>query len=239
MLNNPNQGRPPVPGQMHPSQGEMGPYAPWYNAQGYGTPFEEDDDGINPLALLLYLLKYRWMIAILLGLGLVVGTMVTWMQTPQYRATAQMEIMVPAAKVFQDLELMSQSTDSRLYQTAREKLKSRSLAQRVVFELGLADNAKFIFPAPQFALSNIFARAFGYETSKNIEDFEPEQRERMAVGRLIANLSVDLIRNTSLLAITYTDQRWCRSGSGCRTRKRHWSIMPSRKASLLPAVKCR
>lgn len=206
MLNNPNQGRPPVPGQMHPSHGEMAPYAPWYNSQGYGTPFEEDDDGINPLALLLYLLKYRWMIAILLGLGLVVGTMVTWMQTPQYRATAQMEIMVPAAKVFQDLELMSQSTDSRLYQTAREKLKSRSLAQRVVFELGLADNVKFIFPAPQFALSNIFARAFGYETSKNLEDFEPEQRERMAVGRLIGNLSVDLIRNTSLLAITYTDQ---------------------------------
>lgn len=190
----------------HGISGEVAPYAPWYAGPGYGQVFEEDDDGIAPLALLFYLLKHRWLIAIVVAVGLVAGIIVTWMQTPLYKATTQMEVQVPSAKVFQDLEVISESTDFRVYLTAREKLKSRSLAQRVVFELGLADNVAFLFPAPQFALSNLFARAFGYESGESLSDYEPARREAMATGRIRGNLSVDLIKNTSLLAITYSDQ---------------------------------
>lgn len=190
----------------HGGSGEVTPYAPWYAGPGYGQVFEEDDNGIDLLALLFYLLKHRWLIAIVVAVGLVAGTIVTWMQTPLYKATTQMEVQVPSAKVFQDLEVISESTDFRVYQTAREKLKSRSLAQRVVFELGLADNVAFLFPAPQFALSNLFARAFGYESGESLSDYEPARREAMATGRIRENLSVDLIKNTSLLAITYSDQ---------------------------------
>lgn len=204
MLNSNMNGGRQVAGQ--PGQGDMTPYAPWYGGPGYGQTFEEDDDGIDPLALLFYVLKHRWLIAIVVAVGLVAGIIVTWMQTPQYKATTQLEIQVPSAKVFQDLEVISESTDFRVYLTAREKLKSRSLAQRVVFELGLADNIGFLFPAPQFALSNLFARAFGYESGESLSDFEPTEREQMAIGRVRENLSVDLIKNTSLLAIAYSDQ---------------------------------
>ncbi len=195
-----------VSGHGAPGHGDVTPYAPWYGGPGYGQIFEEDDDGIDPLALLFYVLKHRWLIAILVGVGLVAGVIFTWMQTPLYKATTQLEIQVPSAKVFRDLEVISESTDFRVYLTAREKLKSRSLAQRVVFELGLADNIRFLFPAPQFALSNLFARAFGYQSGESLSDYEPAEREQMAIDRVRGNLTVDLIKNTSLLAITYSDQ---------------------------------
>ena len=188
--------------------GAMTSYAPWYggHGNGYGPGMEEDEGGIDPLALLRYAIKYRWMIAITLALGLVTGLVVTWMMTPLYRATAQIEVQVPAAKVFQDLEVITESADARVVLTAQEKLKSRSLAQRVVFELGLANNAQFLFPEPQFAVKNLLARAFGFETVRSLDEYTPEQRERMAVGRLLNDLSVNLIRNTSLLAINVTNQ---------------------------------
>lgn len=207
MLHN-RQGNNPTPSQppAAPTAGEVAPYAGWYNGNGYGRFGDDKDDGIDPLALLYYVAKHRWLIAIVIAVGLVAGTVMTWMQTPLYRATAQLEVMVPSAKVFQDLEVISESTDFRIYQTAREKLKSRSLAQRVVFELGLADNQQFLFPAPQFAVSNLFARAFGYAATEALEDYEPSDRETIAIERLQKNLTVNLIKNTSLLAITYSDQ---------------------------------
>ena len=189
-------------------QGAMTPYAPWYGGPGYGygPGMEEDEGGIDPLTLLRYAIKYRWMIAITLALGLVMGMVVTWMMTPLYRATARIEVSVPSAKVFQDLEIVSESTDARLYRTAQEKLKSRSLAQRVVFELGLANNAEFLFPEPQFSIRNLLTRAFSVETQKSLNDFSPLQREAMATGRILGNLSVGLVGNTSLLAISFADQ---------------------------------
>lgn len=191
----------------HPNaRGEMAHYAPWYGGPGYGQPYEEDEGGIDPLALLLYVVKHRWLIAIILAVGLVAGAVVTWMQTPRYKATTQMEISAPSAKVFQDLEVISDYDDFRLYYTALQKLQSRSLAQRVVFELGLADNSQFLLPAPQFSITNLFARAFGYEATRSLDEFSPEQRERMAIERIQDNLSASLIKNTSLLAITYSDQ---------------------------------
>ncbi|MEX3011464.1 GumC family protein [Hoeflea sp. TYP-13] len=209
MLNNaPGPQGSHLPGRMDGRYGstELAAYAPWHPGLGYGREMEEEESGISPLALFLYLLKYRWLIAILLAVGLVAGIIMTWMQTPKYRSTAQLEVMAPSAKVFQDLEVISESSDFRMFLTAREKLRSRSIAQRVVFELDLADDANFLIPAPHFAPSNLFARAFGYDLSGDIGEFSAEEREQMAINRVRNNLSVELIKNTSLLAITFEDQ---------------------------------
>ncbi len=206
MLNSNMRGSRQVAGHGHSGQNDMLPDTPWYGGPGRGQTFEDDDDGIDPMALLFYVLKHRWLIAIVVAVGLVAGIIVTWMQTPQYKATTQIEIQVASAKALQDLEVISESTDYRVYLTAREKLKSRSLAQRVVFELGLADDIGFLFPAPQFALSNLFARAFGYESGESLNDYEPAEREQVATDRVREHLSVDLIKNTSLLAITFSAQ---------------------------------
>ncbi|TGV79944.1 exopolysaccharide biosynthesis protein, partial [Mesorhizobium sp. M2D.F.Ca.ET.145.01.1.1] len=90
---------------------------------------------------------------------------------------------------------------------AREKLKSRALAQRVVFQLGLSEKPDFLFPKPGFSISNIFYRAFGISKAPAIEEKTPEQREAIAIKRVLDDLTVSLVTNTSLLSITFLDQK--------------------------------
>src|SRR5687768_10344918 len=124
-----------------------------HNYSPYGRDQFDHDEGFNPLKLLFYVVQYRWLIATLSAAGLVAGAVVTMMQTPKYQATAQLEVLVPSAKVFQDIEVMSESGDVRAFLTAREKLRSRALAQRVVFQLGLSEKPEFLSPTPDFSIA--------------------------------------------------------------------------------------
>ncbi len=198
--------QPGGPGAAYPSPAEYmadGPFR--YASYGYREP-EPEPDTFNPLTLLLYVVRYRWLIAFLVAVGVVSGAVFTMMQTPRYRATAQMEVLVPSAKVFQDMEVFSEVSDVRSFLTAREKLKSRALAQRTVYELGLTEKEDFLFPKPDFSPSNLLSRAFGIDRTTDVSRYTPEQREAIAVGRVMQNLSVDLVTNTSLLKVSFSDQ---------------------------------
>ncbi|ODT31285.1 polysaccharide biosynthesis tyrosine autokinase [Mesorhizobium sp. 65-26] len=177
----------------------------YYSA--YGRDYSEQESGFNPLKLFFYIVQYRWLIVIMTVAGLVAGLIVTMMQTPRYQATTQLEVLVPSAKVFQDIEVVSENSDLRAFQTAREKLKSRALAQRVVYQLGLSEKPDFLFPTPSFSLANIFYRAFGISKAPSIEEKTPEQREALAIRRILDDLTVNLVTNTSLLSITFVDQK--------------------------------
>ncbi|RWD02266.1 MAG: exopolysaccharide biosynthesis protein, partial [Mesorhizobium sp.] len=177
------------------------------NYSSYGRDYSEQDEGFNPLKLFFYVIQYRWLIVMMAAAGLVAGVVVTMMQTPKYQATTQLEVLVPSAKVFQDIEVVSEDSDLRAFQTAREKLKSRALAQRVVFQLGLSEKPDFLFPTPSFSPSNIFYRAFGISKSPSIDEKTPEERERIAISRVLNDLTVSLVTNTSLLSITFADQK--------------------------------
>ena len=195
-----------------PARGQQPPAEIFYDGQHnysrYGqTDGYEQADAFNPVTLLFYVIQYRWLLALLVATGVVAGVVVTMMQTARYQATAQLEVLVPSAKVFQDIEVVSEVSDLRSFMTAREKLKSRALAQHVVFELGLTEKADFLFPKPDFSLLNIFYRAFGIENATDLDQYTPEQRESIAINRVINGLSVDLVTNTSLLSITFHDQR--------------------------------
>ncbi len=174
---------------------------------GYETEVEtERDDSLNPLKLLLLALHYRFLLLTLIVVGLFGGVIYTYMQTPKYQASTRVEIMMPSAKVFQDMEMVSEGTDMRAFLTAREKLRSRALAQRVAFQLGLTERADFLFPKPEFSVFNVLSRAFGLHHTPAVDETTPETREKIAIGRLLDNLGVELVNNTSLLAITYRDQ---------------------------------
>lgn len=174
--------------------------------QDYGYEPAEQNEGINVLRLFFYVVQYRWLLATLAAIGLVAALAVTMMMTPVYHATAQLEVLVPSAKVFQDIEVTAETSDMRSFMTAREKLQTRSLAQRVVFNLGLSERQDFLFPRASFSPLNIFFRAFGIRERVDISTYSAEQRARMAADRVLANLTVTLIPNTSLLSITYSDQ---------------------------------
>jgi capsular exopolysaccharide synthesis family protein len=174
---------------------------------GYGREAFEEERSFDPLKLLFYVVQYRWLIVLMAAAGLVAGIVVTMMQTPKYRAATTLEVLVPSAKVFQDIEVVAEASDVRAFMTAREKLLSRALAQRVVFQLGLSEKADFLFPTPDFSLANILYRAFGVRSTPSLSDYTPEQRERMAIGRVVSGLSVSLVPNTSLLSISFRDQK--------------------------------
>jgi succinoglycan biosynthesis transport protein ExoP len=95
----------------------------------------------------------------------------------------------------------------RTFLTAREKLRSPTLAKRVVSELGLAEHRPFFWPAPDFAVRNIFHKAYALqENQPGVGDWTAEERERHAIARLTDDLFVQLVPNTSLLSITFRDQ---------------------------------
>jgi succinoglycan biosynthesis transport protein ExoP len=173
---------------------------------GYGIPFEDEPERFDPLKLLWLAVRYRWLIGILVGAALVLGVVVTLMQSPKYAGVARIEIMVPTARILQDMDVIAQSNDLRTFETAKERLKSRDLARRVVVELNLANDADFLFPRPDFSIGNIFARVFGTSPRTDLGDLTAEERDALAIELLLKNLSVALLRGTSLLEVKFADQ---------------------------------
>ena len=184
-----------------------GYYDPRMHIQDYAYEPSAQENHFDILRIFLYVVHYRWLLATLVAIGIVSALAVTMMMTPHYRATARLEVLVPSAKVFQDIEVTTEGSDIRSYLTAREKLQSRSLAQRVVFNLGLGEREDFLFTRPSFSPMNILNRAFGRSSGQDISQYTVEERARMATDRVLANLSVDPITNTSLLSISYSDQQ--------------------------------
>jgi polysaccharide biosynthesis transport protein len=163
-------------------------------------------EGIDAVGLFLRALKYRWLAAAVIAAGLVLATLVTLMQTPKYQAAAKLEVVLPSARVIEDIEVTTESSDMRAFQTAREKLLSRALAQRVVFALNLTERPDFLFPRRNFSLANLFARALQGDHSSSRPDLPQDALVRIAVARVMSNLQVNLVPNTSLLTIIYRDQ---------------------------------
>lgn len=162
------------------------------------------DEGFDPLKLLNTLVRYRWLLATLLAAALILTVLFTWQQTPFYRGVATLELNGGTSRVIQDLEMTSDVNDIRTFETARQKLASYDLARRVVFQLGLSDDQNFLAPTASFSLRNLLSRAFGALGVKSSIPEDPEAREALAIYTVRDNLSAELLRNTRLLAVSYS-----------------------------------
>ncbi|MEM8750428.1 MAG: polysaccharide biosynthesis tyrosine autokinase [Pseudomonadota bacterium] len=169
---------------------------------GYDQP--HNDGGFDLVKLFYRILKYRWMVAAFILAGIIGGIVFTYMQTPQYRATTSLEIVTSGAKVFSDFEVVGQASDFRVYETAREKMLSRDLAARVAFKLNLANNETFLAPAPSFSFFNIFRRIFNIDNTADLDELTPEQRQRYAQSVIRGGTEVSLVRNTSILQLSFS-----------------------------------
>ena len=177
---------------------------PYMGHPGHSTMEEQDGFAFDPLKLLWFIVHYRWMIVGFLVTGLVTGILGTYIQTPLYRSTVQIEVLTQGARAIQDLEVVTQSSDIRAFETARTKMESRDLARRVVFELNLTEDAEFLAPTPRFSLLNLIDRITGTKRRAALENMTPEEREQLAVAIVRDGLSAELLRNTSILAVTFT-----------------------------------
>ncbi|MEL7201783.1 MAG: polysaccharide biosynthesis tyrosine autokinase [Pseudomonadota bacterium] len=206
-----NHNHTPVPGTpgfpafpAHQGTGPMAPYQPQPSAYGRAfDPTVAEETSFNLLSLFNYAIRYRWLIALLFFIGFAVGVAMTWMQVPQYRTSTNLELLPKTAKIFQDLEITSNDSDRRAIQTAIARVKSRQLAQLVVFDLNLANNRNFVFPKPGFSFSNIFSRLLGTETQTELSDVSAQRREQIAISIVQNGTSASNLRGTSIVRITF------------------------------------
>src|SRR5262245_301428 len=118
----------------------------------FAEPTAGEPDGLNLrdefFKYLGLALKHRWLILAGCISGLVIGFLVTFTSTPIFRATATIKVDLDAAKIVKldTVENSGQVGDAfRFYQTQKELLKSRSLAERVAGNLDLRDDG-FVNP---------------------------------------------------------------------------------------------
>lgn len=169
------------------------------SAAGSRPLFGPDGEGLIDLRRLWHIvLKRWWVLAGVLAVALVLGVVVTLLSTPIYRASATLQIDREAAQVV-DVEgvLPAEGMYSaqEFYQTQYGLLKSRSLAQRVVTGLRLAQDA-------QFLESNRRSPANARPSDGQVGG-SPAERNRQAVNQLLANLRVTPTINSRLVTISY------------------------------------
>ncbi|OXS99387.1 hypothetical protein B7H23_14595 [Notoacmeibacter marinus] len=160
----------------------------------------EDEKNIDLLALFGYAIRWRWLIGIFLLVGLLLGLAYSVIAPKMYQATARLELTTPTAKVLQDIEMVSSSSDLRAILTAIERIKSRSIAQRVVTQLNLAQNDRFLKLDSGLGISNVFQRAFGVGGT-DLSSLSADEREALAVEKFSESIEPSSKRDTSIIDI--------------------------------------
>tara|TARA_R110001606_G_scaffold314556_11_gene461348 strand:+ start:388 stop:2532 length:2145 start_codon:yes stop_codon:yes gene_type:complete len=130
-------------------------------------------------------LNLRYVILGIIVFSLVVGLVVTLLQTPLYRSTARIEIsqIESDATNIGDVELQNISGDRQYYATQYELLQSRSLADRVVSAGNLNRDENF---------QNTFGLTQEENTGATISKI------------LLSNITVEPISNSNLVDIRFS-----------------------------------
>jgi polysaccharide biosynthesis transport protein len=146
-------------------------------------------------------LKHRWLMLAGCVSGLVIGFLVTFTSTPIYRATATIKVDIDAAKVVKlDTVDSSAQVDSfRFYQTQKELLRSRSLAERVASNLDLRDD-DFVNPRPSSSWAKLRRMLF---PEKPGEKLDLAQRKAAAAGLIQGGMMISQAPDSSLMTISF------------------------------------
>ncbi|MDB5569212.1 MAG: capsular biosynthesis protein [Hyphomicrobiales bacterium] len=169
--------------------------------------FEEHESQLRA-TLLHYVglaFKHRMLIAYFCGVALIGGFVTTMLTTRIYSASAVVKIDRASPKVVNNQVTQSEgAADPQFYQTQYELIKSRSLAERVVTNLNLAQT-DFLGGASRSLLSRIFAG--GGETGDPESVRGPEEiqaRKRDAIENVMDNLTVQPVALSSLVRIRFS-----------------------------------
>ncbi|MCF8177316.1 MAG: polysaccharide biosynthesis tyrosine autokinase [Sulfuritalea sp.] len=149
--------------------------------------------------------KHKWSA---LGLAMAVAllaTLIVFVMQPTYRSTATLMLESSKNKVVSIEEVYSSMSSSReYYQTQAEILKSEELARRVVAKMKLTEHPA-LDPRQQvdtgFSIKKLLPAAWiGEEES---DKFSPEKVQAAVIGRFMKNLTIELVRNSQLIRISF------------------------------------
>ena len=168
---------------------------------------ETEGDELNLRELWQVIVKRRWAIIIFTLIVVTAVVTATYLMTPIYRASLTLQIDREDIKVVKTGEVAPEESGwsgMDYYQTQYELLKSRSLALRVVNQLGLAD----LPSPPPSPLAELKAWLAGW-LPKISEAKAPEKpvsesdRIEGAVGGFLGGLTVEPVRNSRLVKLYY------------------------------------
>ena len=144
--------------------GPAGPYTLADLREGYAG----DGEGFDFWGTARALWRRKFIILSILILGTSAATLLTLRQMPLYKATATIEIQRQETRIMEGADVEPVSTaDAEYMATQYALLKSRALAERVVEQLDLSNNPRYVDPAAS-----------------------REDRLLQAAGNLIANVQV-------------------------------------------------
>jgi len=182
-----------------------------YPRYGYAdyTADALDSDGFDLRKYLRVILKHRWLILGIIGVCVLVGMVATFLMTPIYQATATLQIDREAADVVQveGLQTTENLGDPQFYQTQYELLQSRTLAEKTVSSLGLADDQAFLVKQGQSPVAwvrSVVASLLNPSADTNSQTADAVDRlQKDAVGILQNGLVVTPVRNSRLVRVSF------------------------------------
>jgi len=167
---------------------------------------EPEDDELNLRELWHVIVKRRGTILLFTLIVIIAVVTATYLMTPIYRASLTLQIDredIKIVKIEEVSPVESGGSGQDYYQTQYELLKSRSLAQRVVNQLGLADQAT---GAPSL-LARIKSWLVGWlpKAGSPESDEPPSEAARLegAVSSFLGGLTVEPVRNSRLVKLHY------------------------------------
>jgi capsular exopolysaccharide synthesis family protein len=166
-------------------------------------PEPDDEDVIDLREYWNVLLRRKWTVIAVMAATVLVALFYTFLATPIYRSSLLLQIEREDNKVldFQNLAPEESANAKDFYQTQYELLKSRSLARRIIDQLGLESSRSF--RADQGRSSGIGLAAMvkgwlsggdadaGADQGPNLEDL------------LLNNLTISPVKNSRLVQISY------------------------------------
>jgi capsular exopolysaccharide synthesis family protein len=175
----------------------------------------ESDEGINLFDYWRILVKRRWTVVATLAMVLVIAMVNTLLTTPIYRATTIIQVTPMSPRNMQvggataNLEYDYQND---FQQTQIELLKSRSIAQRAVSQMGLLDSGEMDHLWPSTAWEKLKSQFSGGtdQTDATQPKLKPaadkksgDQRVEGLAHSFLGGLSVEGVKDSQLVRINY------------------------------------
>jgi succinoglycan biosynthesis transport protein ExoP len=151
---------------------------------------------VDLLAYWRLLIKHRYLIGAVLAVALILGGAISLLMTRIYTASTTLQIDREAARVMNTTDVEPRESmiqGEEFFQTQYGLLKSRSLAERVIDQLGLAR-------------SDVFLRQMGVKPSQSpLNGQSIVDQRRVAVLKVVQdNLSISPTRGSRLVAVSFS-----------------------------------
>lgn len=187
------------------------------------APTGENGTGSAPIVvrLLRIVKRHKWLLLGSVVVAAILGLIVTMLMTPQYTASATLEIQRETNRIVQveGVQQESTPTDLEFYQTQYGLLRARTLAERVATSMRLYDN-------------NAFFEMFGKERqlaaiaeSQRAPAQQREARVALAADILLDHIGIVPTRVSRLVDVSFTSADPSLSASVVNAWNRHFVEM--------------